>query len=149
VSAISVEINVDVEMPILYLVNTLPTTRLPATKLTSMAILGNACDNPKAALVPDPLLVVPSWLPIPIWPFDVARTDGSTVTVCCVLVCMEVEKVCSPPLSAPLRASSLRKTRAKEGAGTLTWQEPPTQVTVWMSSWPISLPSESKLPPKV
>ena len=49
-----------------------------------------------------------------------------------ILVFMEVEKVLEAPPSDSLRAWSLRKTSANDGAGTLTWQEPLLQVIVWM-----------------
>lgn len=88
---------------------------------------------------------------MPLCPFDVARTNGSTDTVFWVFVWRVVGKVVglAPPNSDSLNALSLRKTSANPGAGTLISQELLLQVTVLMSSSPVMRPSESKTPPKV
>lgn len=132
-----------------YLESTLPTIKLPATTPIRAIILGIACERPNAALRIVPLLVLPPWFANAWCPFDVAKIAGSTVAVLASCVCNDVENVCVTPLSDSLKAESLRKTSAKEGAGTLIWQAPLLHVMVWISLSPINLPSEAKWPPNV
>jgi len=101
-----------------------------------------------------PALVLPNLLPIPVCPFDVASTAGSTVTVLWVLVSAVVGNVWLAPPAVSVNAEDERKTSAAAGAGTVMVQtvfpDPFTEHdTVWMSSVPDIRPSDSKLAPNV
>jgi hypothetical protein len=97
----------------------LPTTNAPEINAPSITTLGNTSLIPCAPLLP--LLVLPSLLFIPLCPFDVASTEGSTVAVFWVFVYADVEKVVE---AAPLVSVDwpVRNTRANPGAGTGIWQ---------------------------
>lgn len=72
----------------------------------------NVCLILEAALTLPALVLPRRALSIPVWPFDVASTAGSTVAVFCVLVCAVVGNVVdgAPPVS--VNASSVRNTSA-------------------------------------
>ena len=88
---------------------------------------------------------------LPLCPFDVANTDGSMVTVLCVLVTAVVGNVWGFWGVTSEKALSVRKTRAKPGAGTWTWHVLAfvSQVTVLTSRLPVKHPSDSKVEPNV
>jgi hypothetical protein len=101
-----------------------------------------------------PSLVLPNFLSIPVCPFEVASTAGSTVTVLWVRVFAVVGNVWLGPPAVSVNAEDERNTSAAAGAGTVTVQtvspDPFTEhEIVWMSSVPDILPSDSKLLPNV
>ena len=101
-----------------------------------------------------PLLVLPNSLlaSIPVCPFEVANTAGSTVAVPIVLVNTVVGKVreADPECSVNAEEEDERKTRAAQGAGTGMVHVPGgEQEMVWMLSVPCKRPSEAKLSPNV
>ena len=61
---------------------------------------------------------------IPVCPFEVAKTEGSTVAVPAVLVKNVVEKVVEGVPEFSVSWEVARKTRAAEGAGTTIEHEP-------------------------
>jgi hypothetical protein len=83
--------------------------------------LGSACANPRALFICRPLLVPARASANPFSPFEVARTEGSMVTVGpWISVYAVVENVIVGLWSDSNSALSVRNTRAKPGAGTLT-----------------------------
>jgi len=84
------------------------------------AKVGSACAYPKALLHWRPSLVPASESDVPFSPFEVARTEGSMVAVPCCFVYAVVAKVVVGPWLDSDNESSVRNTRAKPGAGTLT-----------------------------
>jgi hypothetical protein len=102
-----------------------------------------------------PGLVLPKYplTLMPACPFDVAKTDGSTVAVFLVLVCTVVANVTvvPPPPSDSVRALSVRKTSAKAGPGTGIVQvlDEVSHAMVVIFSCPTGRPSEEKMSPKV
>jgi hypothetical protein len=119
--------------------------------------MANSATMPGTARCNDPapffplLVVARDCLSRPLWPLDVANTDGSIVAVLCVLVTAVVEKVCGFWGVASENPPSVRKTRAKPGAGTWTWQvlAVVSQVMVLTSRFPLRRPSDSKVDPNV
>lgn len=78
-----------------------------------------------------------------------ASTLGTTCAVLTVAVTAVVGKVMGVVFSIAEKALSVKKTRAKPGAGTVTEQIPLLHCTVSTVSAPVSRPSDSKLFPKV
>jgi hypothetical protein len=129
----------------------LPATTAPNPIASNTNIPGTTPRNDSAPFA-RPLLVLPSEsLLLPLCPFDVANTDGSMVTVLCVLVTAVVGNVWGFWGVTSEKALSVRKTRAKPGAGTWTWHVLAfvSQVTVLTSRLPVKRPSDSKVEPNV
>jgi hypothetical protein len=133
-----------------------PTTNIdPTSPPTNIApTLDLVCLPVSLAPFARPTLVLPNLLSIPVCPFEVASTAGSTVTVLWVRVSAVVGNVRLAPPAVSVNAEDERKTSAAAGAGTVMVQtvfpDPFTEhETVWISSVPDILPSDSKLPPNV
>ena len=88
---------------------------------------------------------------MPLFPFDVASTLGSIVTVFFSFVTAVVEYVCVCVGSIAFCESDERKTSATPGAGTGIWHVFAfvSQAMVWMTSVPLRRPSDPKRPPNV
>lgn len=126
-------------------------TAIPPRTPAKAATPGAKPVMPDAPFAP-PWLVPPEEMRfLPLCPFDVARTDGSTVTVFAVFVTMDVANVCGAAGSTAACAASEKKTRAAPGAGTVIWHMfcVWSHCTVWMSSSPFHVPSAWKRPPSV
>jgi len=96
-----------------------PTMRAP---VMTAAKLGSTCANPRAPLICRPWLVPARASANPLSPFEVARTEGSMVMVGpWRFVYAVVGKVIVELWSDSASALLVRNTRAKPGAGTLTW----------------------------
>lgn len=100
-----------------------------------------------------PWLVLPSTLPIPECPFDVASTAGSIDTVFSVLVAAVVANVRLAAPAVSVNAPGVRNTSAAPGAGTRTVHTlvpvAAEHVTVCTLSVPAGRPSEAKFAPNV
>jgi hypothetical protein len=95
-----------------------PISQAPDTSARVDSIPG--ADSRRPAADPTlPLLVAPRTFPIPLCPFDVASTDGFTITVPPACVTVDVEYVMVDAGWTSLSASEVKKTSAAEGAGTL------------------------------
>lgn len=97
---------------------------LPVTIQVPAAAAARSVNSPgtaRSAIAPLtwPALVVPFRLPIPLCPLDVARAEGSIWIVFTVLVMYVVGNVSVASAVTRLSDSSVRKTSAKPGAGTL------------------------------
>ena len=123
-----------------------PTNITHIVRATRATVLGT---NTRPPLVKVSLLVLPKCNSKPLWPFDVASNNGSTDTVTLALDVTVVENVRGVAGVSSVYALSVRKTRAKPGAGTLTWQMLFVQVTVTTLKLPRKRPSDSKVPPKL
>lgn len=96
-----------------------------------------------------PLLVLPTCsLSTPLCPFDVASTDAGTAAVFCVFVSDVVGKVTVDEGSDSEKASPVRNTSAKPGAGTSMEQvlAPWSQGTLTTFSAPRKRPSDWNVP---
>ena len=107
--------------------STRPSLATPLPTMTPPSPIASNTNTPGATPCNDsapfarPLPVLPSlFLLLPLWPLDVARTDGSTVAVFNVLVTEVVGKVFGFSGVTSEKALSVRKTRANPGAGTWT-----------------------------
>ena len=139
-------------------IKTFPSLATPLPATTAPKPIANNTNTPGTTPRNDPapfarplLVLLRESLLLPLCPFDVANTDGSMVTVLCVLVTAVVENVCGFWGVTSEKALSVRKTRAKPGAGTWTWHVLAfvSQVTVLTSRLPVKRPSDSKVEPKV
>ena len=103
----------------IYLTNT---THPPST-IASAITLGTTVFVRMPTFFTLPALVLPRMLPPPaLWPLDVARREGSMVAVLRVLVKAVAGNVAVCCGVESWSASSLKKTRANAGAGTLMLQ---------------------------
>ena len=95
--------------------------------------------------------MLPHLLPIPLFPFDVASTAGSTVAVFLYFVTAVVANVAVLAGSLSRAASSLMNTSANPGAGTRTRHTlfAVSHGTSSRCSEPLSRPSAPNWPPKV
>ena len=80
----------------------------------------------------------------PLCPLLVASTLGSIVAVLAFFVIVVVENVSGSWGVASENAVSVKKTRAKPGAGTWIWQVLLAQLIVWTFRFPARRPSDSK-----
>lgn len=119
-----------------------PTPAIIATNTTKLGYVPFAFPAPLL-----PLLVLPRRVSFPLCPLDVASTLASTVAAPMACVTVVIANV------AVLMGVEglLRKTRAKPGAGTFTWQVFAlwSQGIVWTLSLPRSRPSDANWPPNV